>query len=108
MGILQRLLGGSTPDRRDAGREIGPTEAEIQALRRALLVEAQRLGREQRLALTLFMEHTTLNLVAIDLFAVLGHLKGEGEITNVVEDSIGNLKFDLTESLRQRAGESLE
>ena len=108
MGIFQRLLRRSAPARRGDAREIGPTEADIQALRRALLEEARRLGRERQLALTLFMEHTTLNLAGIDLFAVLGHLKGAGEITNVVEDSIGNLKFDLTETLKRRAGDPLE
>ena len=83
-----------------AGREqgrIGPTPADVEMVRNALQAEATRVGRRERLSLSVMMEHTGLDLVHLELYAVLGYLQTQGEIVNVEQDSFGNLKFDLAD-----------
>lgn len=74
------------------------TIADVETVRRALRAEAQRLGRRQRLSVTLLMENASEDLRQVDLFQILAHLDAEGEIRNVEQDSFGNLKFDLAMS----------
>ncbi len=71
------------------------TLADVDTVRRALRAEAQRLGRRERLSVTLLMENASEDLRQVDLFQILAHLDAEGEIVNVQQDSFGNLKFDL-------------
>ena len=99
LGLLHRLrcrLAAARPQR----PSVGPTPADLDTLRRALTREAARRGRRQGLTVALFMEHTDLDLSALDLYAILGILQAQGEITNVEPDSFGNLKFDLTDRPR--------
>lgn len=88
----RRAGAAQSPDR----REVGPSLEDMARFRRALLDEAQRLGRTTGLALTIFMEHTDFDLASMEIYDVLGHLEAEGEIVNVQRDSFGNLKFDVT------------
>ena len=71
------------------------TLADVATVRRALLKESQRLGRRERISVTMLMEYSTEDLRRVDLFQIIAHLDAEGEITNVEQDSFGNLKFDL-------------
>ena len=80
---------------REAAQAEAATLADVETVRRALRQEAQRLGRRDRLSVTLLMEHASEDLRRLDLFQIIGHLDAEGEIRNVQQDSFGNLKFDL-------------
>ena len=80
---------------REATQAEEATLADVATVRRALLGEAQRLGRRERISVTMLMEHSEEDLRRLDLFQIIGHLDAEGEITNVEQDSFGNLKFDL-------------
>lgn len=82
-------------DVREATQAEEATLADVATVRRALLGEAQRLGRRERISVTMLMEHSEEDLRRLDLFQIIGHLDAEGEITNVEQDSFGNLKFDL-------------
>ena len=72
------------------------TLADVDTVRRALRAEAQRLGRRERISVTLLMEYSSEDLRQVDLFQILAHLDAEGEIVNVQQDSFGNLRFDLS------------
>ena len=87
---------------REATQAEQATLADVATVRRALLDEAQRLGRRERISVTMLMEHSEEDLRRLDLFQIIGHLDAEGEIANVEQDSFGNLKFDLA-SLRADA-----
>ncbi len=87
---------------REATQAEQATMADVATVRRALLDEAQRLGRRERISVTMLMEHSGEDLRRLDLFQIIGHLDAEGEIANVEQDSFGNLKFDLA-SLRADA-----
>jgi hypothetical protein len=96
MGLFDRLrrrIDTVTPHR----LEVGPTLDDVDLVRDALRAEAQRLGRRERIALSIFMEHTDLDITRIDIYSVLPHLAAEGEIANVEVDSFGNQHFDLTD-----------
>lgn len=80
---------------RDASQAEAATLADVATVRRALLAESQRLGRRERISVTMLMEHSDEDLRTVDLFQIIGHLDAEGEIRNVEQDSFGNLKFDL-------------
>lgn len=80
---------------REATQAEEATMADVATVRRALLVEAKRLGRRERISVTMLMEHSDEDLRRLDLFQIIGHLDAEGEIANVEQDSFGNLKFDL-------------
>ena len=69
--------------------------ADVETVRRAIRAEAERLGRRQRLSVTMLMEFASEDLRRVDLFQILAHLDAEGEVCNVEQDSFGNLKFDL-------------
>ncbi len=84
-----------------ASLPLGPTEADVRAVRRALLHEAERLQRRSGLSLTLLMEHADLDFARLDIYRLLHYLQTGGEISNVVRDSIGNVKFDLTSRLNE-------
>ena len=102
MGLLdgiRRRLAAFSPQTVD----VGSTLEDVAAVRRALLAEAARRGTSRGLSLTLLMEHTALDLVRIDLFQVVAHLEAEGELSNLQNDSFGNVKFDLTPRLREAA-----
>ena len=71
------------------------TLADVDTVRRALRAEARRLGRRERISVTLLMEYSSEDLRQVDLFQILAHLDAEGEIVNVQQDSFGNLRFDL-------------
>ena len=87
---------------REATQAEEATMADVATVRRALLVEAQRLGRRERISVTMLMEHSDEDLRRLDLFQIIGHLDAEGEIANVEQDSFGNLKFDLA-TLREES-----
>ncbi len=95
---LRRRIESITPQTPD----VGPTLDDVDRVRRALRAEARRLGRRDGLSLTLFLEHTALDVTRIDIYAVLPHLAAEGEIANVEADSFGNQRFDLTDKLLPR------
>lgn len=92
-GLKRRL--SALNEVREATQAEEATMADVAAVRRALLVEAQRLGRRERISVTMLMEHSDEDLRRLDLFQIIGHLDAEGEIANVEQDSFGNLKFDL-------------
>ncbi len=81
--------------------DVGMTEQHIDSLRGALLAEAQRLGRPTGLSLTVLLENTALDVRRIDVYEILGYLQAQGEIENVEQDSMGNLRWDLSDRLRQ-------
>ena len=102
MGLLDRLrhrIVHSVDAVRPHPIEIGPTFDDVDLVRDALRAEARRLGRSERIALSIFMEYTDLDITRIDIYSVLPHLAAEGEIANVEVDSFGNQHFDLTEKL---------
>ena len=100
-GIRRRMA--ALNDVREASQAEAATLADVETVRRALLAESQRLGRRERISVTLLMEYTQEDLRTLDLYQIIGHLDGEGEIANVEQDSFGNLKFDLaTLSERQQ------
>ena len=80
---------------REASQAEAATMTDVETVRRALDAEARRLGRRERMSVTMLMEHSEEDLRTVDLFQIIGHLDAEGEITNVKQDSFGNLKFDL-------------
>ena len=92
-GLRKRL--GELRAIQQAEQAEAATLADVETVRRALRAEAQRLGRRERLSVTLLMEHAEEDLRQVDLFQILGHLDAEGEIINVEQDSFGNLRFDL-------------
>ncbi len=84
-------------DVREASQAEAATLADVETVRRAILDEAARLGRRERISVTLLMEHSQHDLRRLDLFQIIGHLDAEGDIANVEQDSFGNLKFDLAD-----------
>ena len=78
------------------------TLADVDTVRRALRAEALRLGRRERISVTLLMEYSSEDLRQVDLFQILAHLDAEGEIINVEQDSFGNLRFDLAPATAPR------
>ena len=88
-------------DVREASQAEAATLADVDTVRRALLAESKRLGRRERISVTMLMEYSEEDLRTVDLFQIIAHLDAEGEITNVEQDSFGNLKFDLA-TLGQR------
>lgn len=98
-GLRRRLIGLN--EVREASQAEAATMADVATVRRALLAEASRLGRRDRISVTMLMEYSDEDLRTLDLFQILGHLDAEGEIANVEQDSFGNLKFDLAQ-LRSR------
>ena len=97
---LRRKL-SALNDVREASQAEAATLADVDTVRRALLAESKRLGRRERISVTMLMEYSEEDLRTVDLFQIIGHLDAEGEITNVEQDSFGNLKFDLA-TLGQR------
>ncbi len=93
MGLIKRLR------RAGHGPTIGPTPADIEKVRRALRMEAQRRGKPAGLSMTQLLEHSTEPLRLIDIYAVIAHLAAEGEVSNLQQPSDGNMRFDLTEKL---------
>ncbi len=91
---LKRKL-SALNDVREATQAEAATMADVATVRRALSSEALRLGRRERISVTMLMEHSVEDLRRLDLFQIIGHLDAEGEIANVEQDSFGNLKFDL-------------
>lgn len=77
-------------------REVGVTEADLAAFRRALLREAERLGRTDRVSLSVFMEHTDYSLAHADVHGMLLALAAAGDIVRLEQDSFGNARFDVT------------
>ena len=51
----------------------------------------------------MLMEHSQEDLRTLDLFQIIGHLDAEGEITNVQQDSFGNLRVRPGGALRAAA-----
>ena len=98
-GLRRRL--SALNEVREASQAEAATFADVDTVRRALLAESQRLGRRERISVTMLMEYSAEDLRTVDLFQIIGHLDAEGEITNVEQDSFGNLKFDLA-TLGQR------
>ena len=94
-GLRRRL--GALNEVREASQATAATLADVDTVRRALEAEARRLGRRERISVTMLMENTEEDLRTLDLFQIIGHLDAEGEIANVEQDSFGNLKFDLVE-----------
>ncbi|MXX81253.1 MAG: hypothetical protein F4Y69_09530 [Chloroflexi bacterium] len=94
-GLRRRLA--ELNDVRAASQAEAATLADVQTVRRALQAETTRLGRHDRISVTMLMEHSDEDLRRLDLFQILGHLDSEGEIRNVEQDSFGNLRFDLVE-----------
>lgn len=92
-GLKRRL--SALQDVRNATQAEAATMADVETVRRALIGEAERLGRRERISMTMLMEHSEEDLRRLDLFQIIGHLDAEGEIANVEQDSFGNLKFDL-------------
>ena len=91
MDLLSRLrdaLGAPAAPERDP-------QADLRTVRRALEAEATRLGRRERLSLSLLLEYSPEDLTLIDVHGALGHLHETGEIRDVQEDSFGNLRFAL-------------
>lgn len=91
---------------REASQAEAATMADVETVRRALLTESRRLGRRERISVTLLMEYSNEDLRTVDLFQIIGHLDAEGEIANVEQDSFGNLKFDLATLGTQTNSES--
>ena len=104
MGLFDRLKQrlSALNDVREATEAEAATMADVDTVRRALVAESQRLGRRDRISVTMLMEYSKEDLRRLDLFQIIGHLDAEGEITNVEQDSFGNLKFDLA-TLRERS-----
>ena len=98
---LKRKL-SALNDVREATEAEAATMADVATVRRAMLGESRRLGRRERISVTMLMEHSEEDLRRLDLFQIIGHLDAEGEIANVEQDSFGNLKFDLA-TLRDEA-----
>ena len=97
MGLLDRLRGAASAFR---GPELdADIQADIAAVRRAIRAESERRGVRAGLSLTLLMEHSDEDLRRLDLFQILAHLQAEGELANLVQDSFGNIKFDLARML---------
>ncbi len=98
MGLFDRLRRklSALNEVREASQAEAATLADVETVRRALAAESRRLGRRERLSVTMLMEHSAEDLRTVDLFQIIGHLDAEGEIANVEQDSFGNLKFDLT------------
>ena len=92
-GLRRKLL--ALNEVREASQAEAATLADVETVRRALLAESHRLGRRERISVTMLMEHSDEDLRTLDLFQIIGHLDAEGEIRNVEQDSFGNLKFDL-------------
>ena len=92
-GLRRKLA--ALNDVREATQAEEATMADVATVRRALLLESERLGRRERISVTMLMEHSAEDLRRLDLFRIIGHLDAEGEIANVEQDSFGNLKFDL-------------
>ncbi|MDE2967454.1 MAG: hypothetical protein OXS30_08235 [Chloroflexota bacterium] len=92
-GLRRRL--SALNEVREASQAEAATQADVDTVRRALLAESQRLGRRERISVTMLMEYSEEDLRTVDLFQIIGHLDAEGEIGNVEQDSFGNLKFDL-------------
>ncbi len=92
-GLRRRL--SELNEVREASQAEAATMADVATVRRALVAESARLGRRERISVTMLMEYADEDLRTLDLFQILGHLDAEGEITNVEQDSFGNLKFDL-------------
>ncbi|MCY3920951.1 MAG: hypothetical protein OXG27_00965 [Chloroflexi bacterium] len=92
-GLRRKLA--ALNDVREAAQAEEATMADVATVRRALLLESERLGRRERISVTMLMEHSEEDLRRLDLFQIIGHLDAEGEIANVEQDSFGNLKFDL-------------
>ena len=92
-GLRRRL--SALNEVREASQAEAATMADVDTVRRALLSESRRLGRRERISMTMLMEYSEEDLRTVDLFQIIGHLDAEGEITNVEQDSFGNLKFDL-------------
>lgn len=92
-GLRRRL--SALNDVREASQAKAATLADVETVRRALLAESHRLGRRERISVTMLMEYSEEDLRTLDLFQIIGHLDAEGEIRNVEQDSFGNLKFDL-------------
>ena len=97
MGLFDRLRGklSALNEVREAQQAEAATLSDVETVRRALIAESRRLGRRERISVTMLMEHAEEDLRTVDLFQIIGHLDAEGEITNVEQDSFGNLKFDL-------------
>lgn len=94
-GLRRRLA--ELNDVREASQAEAATLADVETVRRVLSAESKRLGRRDRISVTMLMEYSDEDLRRLDLFQILGHLDAEGEIRNVEQDSFGNLKFDLVE-----------
>lgn len=92
-GLRRRL--SALNEVREASQAKAATLADVETVRRALLAESHRLGRRERISVTMLMEYSEEDLRTLDLFQIIGHLDAEGEIRNVEQDSFGNLKFDL-------------
>lgn len=69
--------------------------ADVETVRRAIRAEAERLGRRERLSVSMLMEFGAEDLRRVNFFQILAHLDAEGEVRNVEQDSFGNLKFDV-------------
>ena len=97
MGLLDRLRSavqdraGIPPER----REVGPSLDDLNSLRRALRAEADRLGRDTDLSLSIFIEHTDIAVSGLDIYAMLNHLAAQKELTNYRQDSFGHAHFDI-------------
>jgi hypothetical protein len=83
-------------------REVGASEQDLEDVRRALLREAQRLGRSHNLSLSAFLEHAEARVALMDLHAIVGHLAATGDLANVRPDSMGNTRFDVTPLVEKR------
>jgi hypothetical protein len=98
MGLLDRLRrrlqdhAGVPPDQ----RQVGVTDIDLAAFRAALRREADRLGRTDRLSLSVFMEHTDYSLAHAHLHDMLLALAAAGDIVHLEQDSFGNARFDVT------------
>ena len=92
-GLKRRL--SALSEVREASQAKAATMADVDTVRRALVAESDRLGRRERISVTMLMEYSGEDLRRLDLFQIIGHLDAEGEIANVEQDSFGNLKFDL-------------
>jgi hypothetical protein len=97
MGVLDRFRravqdrAGIPPEQ----REIGPSLDDLDRLRRALRVEADRVDRSTNLSLSIFLEQTELAVAGLDIYAMFNHLAAEGELTNYRQDSFGHAHFDI-------------
>ena len=57
---------------------IGDARADAALIRQELQVEVRRLGRRDRLSLTLLMENSQRDLTTVDLHGALAHLEAQG------------------------------